>query len=359
MPDTEAQRIQALDRLALMDTPPDTDLNDLAWLAAYSCGTPYAQINLVHTNRVWTKANVGFPETEIRRQVSPCSLVVASSDIVIIPDTYADERISLSPLVVQGPRIRFYAGVPLTTARGDTIGTLCVMDAQPRRLSEVQQVALWALAKQVLTLLGVRPRADTADARPSIDDDVARHVHEYNQRMRQLVEQMPAALWATDDRLRITMSLGGALDAIHMRASQIVGKTLFEVFDTEDPQFAPIAAHARALAGEIPGPLRWTGWGTTMEVRIIPLRRDDGTVAGTLGIGVDVTERVKMHHAMERVEDTFRALVDAASRAVPIDGHEVEVLESRLHTELEGLLDDVGANPQVAALFEGLHRETA
>lgn len=361
LPDNERERIQALDRLAILNTPPEVDFNDLAWLAAYTCGARFAQINFVHTNRVWTKANIGFPETEVRRAVSPCSIVVSTGDVVIITDTYDDPRVNLSPLVVQGPKIRFYAGAPIKTQDGETIGTLCVMDDRPRDLTPPQQTALWSLARQAATCLGLRRRQEPAQKRAVSEDDTERRVHEYTKRVRSLVEQMPAALWSTDEGLRMTMTLGGALDDMHLRASEVVGKTLFDVFGTEDPEFAPIAAHLKALTGAVPGPLRWTGWGRTLEVRIVPLRADDGTVNGTLGIGIDVTERVKAGRAMERFEDTFKAMVEAASRAVPIDGHGVEDLEAQLHTDIEHVVgsDALAANPELAALLESVHRQSA
>lgn len=324
LPANDAKRVEALEGFRIMDTEHETSFDELAWLAAHACGSRFAQINFVHSSRVWTKANVGFPETEQRRNIAPCSYVISAGDITVFPDTYEDDRTSLSPIVIQGPRVRFYAGVPLMTRDGFAIGTLCVMDTDPRTLTVSQGGALWAISRQVMANLYARNGRSDSDRSSSLEDeDAEERARQHAERIATLAEQMPAILWTTDEQLRFTTTLGAAMEQFHMKPTEVMGKTLQEYFGTDDPAFTPIAAHIAALRGETPGPLRWSGWGHTLEVRVTQLRNKQGEITGCLGMALDITERVAIDRAANRVRDDFRALVEAASRATPIDGHEI------------------------------------
>jgi PAS domain-containing protein len=264
--------------------------------------------------------------------------------MVVITDTFEDPRVNLSPLVVQGPKMRSYAGAPIQTEAGETIGTICVMGPEPKGFNGAQVGALWALSRQVATYLGLRPRSEgSAQEIAESRDDADQRARDYSKRIRQMVEQMPAALWSTDEGLRLTMTLGGGLEAMHLRASEVVGKTLAEIFGTDDPTFPPTAAHVNALSGEPSGLVRWTAWGHTMEIRVVPQFDDDGAIVGTLGVGVDVTERMRMGEAIESFEDTVRTMLEAASSAAPSGGNGA----------------DAHDRPGSDTVFEGLHRQSA
>jgi len=119
-------------------------------LAAYICQTPIAHISLVDTQRQWFKSKVGITTTETPRCFSFCTHTISQSDIFIIPDTLADEHFATSLLVTSDPYIRFYAGVPLTTVEGYSIGALCIMDYVLRELTFAQVEALRKLALQTI-----------------------------------------------------------------------------------------------------------------------------------------------------------------------------------------------------------------
>ncbi|MCJ7831905.1 MAG: hypothetical protein MUP92_00460, partial [Actinobacteria bacterium] len=236
LPSNDAKRVEALEAFRIMDTEHETTFDELAWLAAHACGSRFAQINFVHSARVWSKANVGFPVTEQRRNMAPCSYVVLESDMTVIPDTYEDDRTSLSPIVIQGPRVRFYAGVPLITRDGFAIGTLCVMDTDPRTLTVSQGGALWAISRQVMANLYAHDSVGRSGRHSALEDDDARElVQQHAERIATLAEQMPAILWTTDDQLRFTSTMGAAMNQFHMKPTEVMGKTLQEYFGTDDP----------------------------------------------------------------------------------------------------------------------------
>lgn len=150
------QRLAALRDYDVLDTPRETDFDELVELAARICGAPISVVNLIEDHRQWFKAEVGLGIRETPLDVSICRHVLLQPGITIIPDLRNDPRMCFNPLVAVDSGLRFYAGCLLETPEGYGIGTLCVLDRQPRVLSEDQQVALRTLAKQVMTQLELR-----------------------------------------------------------------------------------------------------------------------------------------------------------------------------------------------------------
>jgi len=155
-PRGEAARLAALHALEILDTPPDASLDDLARLAARICDVPIALISLVDEGRQWFKSRVGLDVPSTTRDVAFCAHAILEPDLMMIPDTLLDERFAYNPLVTGDPKIRMYAGAPLVTREGHSLGTLCVIDRNPRLLDEEQAEALRILAQQVVTQLELR-----------------------------------------------------------------------------------------------------------------------------------------------------------------------------------------------------------
>jgi len=153
-PAQEQARLQALANLAIMDTDPEAAFDALVAGAARLCGTPIALISLVDDRRQWFKARVGLSLSETPREQAFCAHAIQTpAHTMVVPDAIADPRFASNPLVTGTPNFRFYAGVPLTDATGQAMGTLCVIDTQPRELSPQQLTALEDLARQASRLL--------------------------------------------------------------------------------------------------------------------------------------------------------------------------------------------------------------
>ncbi len=147
-PFDEAARIQALRRLEVLDTGPDLVLDGLARCAAHVSGCPVSLVSLVDEARQWFKAKVGVNLAETPRDLAFCSHAILGDTLMEVRDTASDPRFADNPLVSGPLPVRFYAGVPIGD-QGHNLGTLCVIDHQPRTLSEVQKTLLVDLARMV------------------------------------------------------------------------------------------------------------------------------------------------------------------------------------------------------------------
>ena len=148
-PENEIRRIQKLREYSILDTAPEQIYDDIVSLAAQICGTPFALVTLVDSDREWFKAKRGITASENARDGGFCSQTILQQDVMIVTNADEAPRFSANALVISQPNIRFYAGAPVRTPTGEVIATLSVLDRVPRTLSAEQIEALRALARQV------------------------------------------------------------------------------------------------------------------------------------------------------------------------------------------------------------------
>lgn len=164
-PIRETQRLAALQNYAILDTQKETWSDDLVLIAAAITGSPMSLITFVDDQRQWFKARIGISATETPREGGFCTHTILGTQTMVVEDATSDPRFADHPFVVGDPRIRFYAGAPLVDRDGHALGSLCVIDHQPRQLSDDQRLALEALARGVIFYLEQRQvAADLATA---------------------------------------------------------------------------------------------------------------------------------------------------------------------------------------------------
>lgn len=152
----EAGRLKALRQYKILDTDPEQGFDDLTLIASQICGVPIALISLVDEDRQWFKSRIGVEIQETSRSVSFCAHAIHQQGIFTVADALNDARFRDNPLVQGDPHIRFYAGAPIITQDGHALGTLCVIDYVPRKLTDDQNNALKALERQVAAQLELR-----------------------------------------------------------------------------------------------------------------------------------------------------------------------------------------------------------
>jgi two-component sensor histidine kinase len=152
----QAERLRALASYEVLDTDREQDFDEVVALASKLCGTAISVVNLIDADRQWFKAEVGLGTRETPLDTSLCAHAILEDDFVEIPDTRDDPRMADNPLVQGDPGLRFYAGALLVAEDGLPLGTLCVLDYSPRRLTPLQRDTLRVLAKQVMAQLDLR-----------------------------------------------------------------------------------------------------------------------------------------------------------------------------------------------------------
>ncbi len=185
----ERARLAALARYEILDTEPEEAFDRLTRLASKLTGNPIALVSLIDHSRQWFKSKVGLEASETDRALAFCDHAIRGHDILHVPDATKDKRFSDNPLVTGEPGIRFYAGAPLQTSDGYNLGTLCVIDTEPKQLSANDKSILTDLADLVVDELELRR--------------TSRQLNDSNARLHDAISSMSEGYiqFDTDDRL--------------------------------------------------------------------------------------------------------------------------------------------------------------
>jgi len=314
LPSNETQRLAALRRYNVLDTQAEAAFDDLTRLAAQICGTPVSLITLLDENRQWFRSRAGLDIAETSRDLSFCSHAILQADLLVVEDAGIDERFADNPLVTEGPSIRSYAGMPLITPDGFALGTLCVIDRQPRQFTPAQAEALRTLARQVMTQLELRRHLA----------ELARNVEQHQrteERLRTteafyqtLVETLPQNILRKDLQGRFTFANRKFCQSIGKRLEDIIGKTDYDLF----PQDLAAKYHrddlrvvnTRENLDTVEAHQGQHGEKLFVHVIKTPLYDASGRVIGVQGIFYDVTQRKRIEEELAYERDLLRALLD-------------------------------------------------
>lgn len=145
LPLNETERLQALHGLMLLDTPAEERFDRVVRFAAEELGMPIALVSLIDTDRQWFKARYGMATSETPRDISFCGHAILQPELMVVEDATLDARFADNPFVTGPTHVRFYAGAPLNAPSGECVGTLCVIDTEPRRIDAMDRAVLHAL----------------------------------------------------------------------------------------------------------------------------------------------------------------------------------------------------------------------
>lgn len=147
IPSNEKERLTAVLELKILDTKPEERFDRITKMTAKRFNVPITAISIIDSNREWYKSRQGLSIKESPRSTSFCGHIVSHNYIFVIEDTLLDDRFMDNPQVINSPFIRFYAGVALSNKKnGLTVGTLCIKDIKPRKLSKQDIIDLKELA---------------------------------------------------------------------------------------------------------------------------------------------------------------------------------------------------------------------
>ncbi|GAA4033484.1 sensor domain-containing diguanylate cyclase [Actimicrobium antarcticum] len=164
IPENETARLAAVHSHHILDTEPEIEFDALTRVVAHAFDVPIAVIAMMDTDRLWFKSKVGLDVPQLDRKVAFCAhAIVAPKSALVIPDLQDDIRFADNPLVTNAPHLRFYAGVPLVDTTGHALGTIAIIDVQPRVLNHAEQASLLDCATLVMTALQGRLRASVLE----------------------------------------------------------------------------------------------------------------------------------------------------------------------------------------------------
>jgi signal transduction histidine kinase len=302
----EHGRTAALGRYGILDTPAEPEFDRITALASRLFRVPTVAIVLVDGERTWSKSRYGLALPPQPRGLAFCNTAIAGAEVMVVPDASADERFAGSPLVAREPRVRFYAGAPIRTHDGYNIGCIELVDYRPRALSSAEIEMLASLAAVVMDELELRAtvgriRRDAGTSDSATRGDSSAHVPAFREvadlRLGFITHQLPAIIWTTDRELHISSAIGAGLEPLDLDPQRVVGLPLARILGTEDPRDPLLEAHARATAGEGSN-LDWSSPGRSWHCWVEPLRDSGGSVVGTIGIALDISERVRLEKAV-------------------------------------------------------------
>ena len=206
------QRLAALYDYEILDTDREREFDEIVQLAAATCGTAISVINFIDAERQWFKAETGLGVRETPLATSLCSHVILEDEFVEIQDTLLDQRMSDNPLCCSDPGLRFYAGALLKTADGLPLGTLCVLDYEPRELTPLQRDTIRVLASQVMAQLELRKTLRHAEMlRKEVDHRVKNSLQSLSSLVR--LSGRKAKIEETTEALA---TIGSRIDAVAM-----------------------------------------------------------------------------------------------------------------------------------------------
>lgn len=167
LPKFEEIRLADLHLYNILDTPDEKEFDELRELAAQICNCPVSMISIIDRDRQWYKSKQGFNVAETPRDVAFCAHTILEDHLLVVEDMTKDVRFSDHPFVTGEQHVRFYAGSPIVSPTGQNLGTICVIDQQPRTLSDAQKRALEILSNQVTKLLELRLKSQVIEERAS------------------------------------------------------------------------------------------------------------------------------------------------------------------------------------------------
>ena len=256
---SEVERLSALSSYNVLDTLPEKEYDAITRLASYICQVPIALISLIDAERQWFKSKIGLDAIETPRADAFCNYTILDNEILEVTDALANDTFKNNVLVTGSPDIRFYAGAPLIDPEGHRLGSLCVIDRVPRKLTPEQRDALRTLADEVMSHLVLSKQKKELEASLAVHKDFYR-----------LFNSSSEVHFIADRESNIELINDAVLPVLGYTPEQATGRSLWEfVVGKDRDQFLPLIEKAittkKAFELETQtvtasGEVKWIGW---------------------------------------------------------------------------------------------------
>lgn len=332
-PDHKVQRMACLRELMVLDSAAEPLFDSLVRMASESCGVPMGLLSLVDAERQWLKAHVGFDGgNETPRDIAFCGHAIAQDTLFEVADATLDPRFAANPLVSGRPDIRFYAGAPLVLPGGERVGTLCVMDRQPRSLTAAQQQTLRALAQ--LATEALLMRRDLVHRTLAVRSSFEQALASSEARHRAIVEEQSefVSLARADGSL---LYLNPAYARHFGRSTaELLNSSLYDLVDAADRSLVRERAAWVLSTGEVlesenrmcspDGSACWVAWTNSRQLE------SNGDVL-LRSVGRDISARKRAEAALRASE----AFLERTGRVAGVGGWELDLRTEVLLWSLE------------------------
>ena len=306
---SDDRRLAALARYRIMDTARESGFDDLAALAAEMCATPIAVVNLIAADRQWFKAEVGLGVDSTPLETSFCGMALLREDFLLVPDATRDPRFACNPLVTADPGLRFYAGALLKSPDGFPIGTLCVLDYEPRSLGEQQQRGLRTLARQAMAQLELRLALIERE-------EVNAELRASGSRFQAAIEAVQGTLWTNSPTGEMIGEQPGWAALTGQSRTDYEGFGWARAVHPQDAQ-ATVDAWNAAVAAKRTFVFehrvrRHDGAWRRFSIRAIPTLDADGGIREWVGVHTDVTDQRAAEEQLRELNEELEARVARA-----------------------------------------------
>lgn len=347
----EQRRLAALRKYDILDTPPDGCFDRVTAIAAQLFSAPIAIVSLVDRDRIWFKSHHGLDVQQIDRGPGLCASAILQDRPYILNDAREDVRALSNPLVAGEFGLRFYAAAPLRTRDGFNLGTLCVIDHEPREVLPQQVDQLEQLAAIVMDQMELRLEARRAVAEVT---EVTQRSTEMSRRREEEARQTSALLsaigssspnpiYAKDMDLRFIYANDAMLAVLGKAIGEVLGATIDQVIPRREQAFAYVEANRRVLENGSVHHVeevftRPDGTDIVFQSSMAPLRASADRIIGLVGVSVDVSDR-------KRAEQHQRLMINELNHRVK---NTLALVQGIAHQSFKN-----GGAPEAKAAFEG------
>jgi PAS domain S-box-containing protein len=323
--DEEKSRLAAVRRYDILDTPPDGTFDRITAIAARLFAAPIAIVSIVDEDRIWFKSRHGLEVDQIAREPGLCASAILQTEPWIVADASRDIRALAHPLVAGEFGLRFYAGVPLRTHDGHNLGTLCVIDREPRHVTEEQVAHLRDLAAIVmdemeLRLAARRNAAEVAQIAADRDDQTTR-LSEAERRLNAVLDNASVSVFLMDHQQHCIYMNAAAERLTGYRFSEVQGRPLHDVIHHTRPDGSHFPLEECAIDRAFPEKRNTSGEEVFVHkdghfypvaFTASPIHDDDSKTIGTIvevrDISADKAAEVALHDSLDRLKVESHAL---------------------------------------------------
>lgn len=347
----EDRRLAALRKYDILDTPPDGCFDRVTAIAAKIFRTPIAIVSLVDQDRIWFKSKQGLDVPQIDRVPGLCASAILDGAPYVVEDAKTDPRTLANPLVVGDFGLRFYAAAPLRTRDGFNLGTLCVIDREPRavepeEIQQLQDLAAIVMDQMELRLEARRAVAEVTEVTRRSAEEAFRREREARQvsaLLSAIGASSPNPIYAKDMDLRFIYANAAMLDVLGRSHDEVIGSTIDAIIPRHEEAAAYVEANRRVLDRGAADSIeevftRPDGDSVIFQSSMAPLRTAAGDIIGLVGVSVDVTDR-------KQAEQHQRLLINELNHRVK---NTLALVQGIAHQSFKD-----GGTPEAKAAFEG------